>query len=47
MREIIRTWEEIKPSTSEEWVKFIKTAGQAIILFGILGAMLWLGCALS
>ena len=47
MKDIIRTWGEIKLSTREEWVEFIKVAGQAIILFGILGAMLWLGCALS
>lgn len=47
MKEIIKTWGEIKPSTHEEWMEFGKIVGQAIILFGILGAMLWLGCTLS
>lgn len=44
MKEI---WEEIKPSTREEWVEFGKTVGQAILLFVIGAAIIWLGCALS
>lgn len=48
MKAIIKTtWSEIRPRTHEEWVKFLKIAGKAVVLFGIIGAMLWISCALS
>ena len=47
MNTIKETWDEIKPTTKEERVEFVKTVGKTIILAVILGTMLYFGCLFS
>jgi hypothetical protein len=47
MKEIVKTWAEIRPKTKQEWKHFLLIAGEVIIC-GLAGyAVIWLGCALS
>lgn len=47
MKEIVKTWAQIRPKTKEEWKKFTILAAE-VILGGAIGyAIIWLGCALS
>jgi len=47
MNTIKKTWDEIKPTTREEKIGFIKIAGKTIILTVIGVALIYFGCLFS
>ena len=47
MNTIKETWNEIKPTTKEEKVEFVKTVGKTIILAVIGVALIYFGCLFS
>lgn len=47
MNDLKELWQAIKPETKEEKIELLKTAGKAIILAVICGALIYFGCLFS